>query len=216
MPGRGAVPGTQGELRGGRREHDTGPATRRSMVLGRGWEVMGTCLPQRSRCPSEPDPPRATRGWGADPHPAGGPGVWCAPVPGEGTDTRPLLPSPAVGGPGGRPAPARRDGGDPPRRPLTSLTLTGGQKQQQQQRRGPVQRLHGGGRCPAAPPLHGERGRPAARRALPLAAAPARRPAPHCIPPPGAASSRRRCPPLRGRGKRRRWGGVWGGGVEGS
>lgn len=71
-------------------------------------------------------------------------------------------------------------------------SLTGGQEEQQRQRRGSVQRLHGGGRCPAAPLLHGERGRPAARRALPLAAAaPACRPAPRCIPPPGAASSRR-------------------------
>ncbi|XP_005522314.1 PREDICTED: cuticle collagen 2C-like [Pseudopodoces humilis] len=74
--------------------------------------------------------------------------------------------------------------------PAAPPSLTGGQKHQQ--RRGPVRGLHGGGRCPAAPPLHGERGRPAARRALPLAAAPARRPAPHRIPPPGAASSRRR------------------------
>lgn len=84
--------------------------------------------------------------------------------------------------------PARRDG-SASRRPAS---LTGGQKQQQQQRRGPVQGLHGGGRCPAAPPLHGERGRPAARRALPLSAAPARRPAPLRIPPPGTASSSRR------------------------
>lgn len=91
----------------------------------------------------------------------------------------------------GRPTPTTGAHSRHPSAPLSHHSLTGSQEERQQ-RRGPVQRLHGGGRCPAAPPLHGERGRPAARRALPLAAAaPARRPAPRCIPPPGAASSRR-------------------------
>lgn len=61
MPRRGAVPGTLGELRGGGRGPDTGLGTRGSTVLA---GAMGTCLPQRSRCPSELDPLPAARGWG--------------------------------------------------------------------------------------------------------------------------------------------------------